>query len=312
MNTINLEEHNHVDDLRIQRAISGLTDQQVGLLQRLLAAHQDDPNAGDIEQPEEFGEFDHCVALIDLWLANDSPVRLGLERRQKLIQEFVGKSPRANDDQGRRSTPPAGRWFWTIAMAAAAVCLALASVLWINQQPVNSRNVMVSAAELRKNMLANPPADMLRWDWMLANELTADSNQFLGDVIWSDVLQQGYALLNIETSIEDLALYQLYLFEKLAEGNDTGVLGCEFRFDGYSSPFVVIIRPESKVTSLQRFSVQRNPDDAEVKSGPADDVEVSLIARSEPLLADPDVSMTSSKAVEEGIISSSGDPTITF
>ena len=158
MNMINLEEHNQIDDLRIARALSGLTSQQVEQLQRLVSTHEN-----DAETAKAFSEFDECVALVDLWLAERSPAKLDAGQRHKLVQHFAGQSPARVPDKRLTRTPPTGRWFWMLAVSAAAACLVLGSLVWISRPDGSLDNVLFSAAELRKQMLADPPDDMLRW-----------------------------------------------------------------------------------------------------------------------------------------------------
>ena len=110
--------------------------------------------------------------------------------------------------------------------------------------------------------------------------------------------------MNVTNRMEDPSVYELLLYEDLASEEQTiGILGCEFRFDGYSSPFVVIIRPDTKV-SPQQFAVHRALDEPNEHSGPADPGEINLIAKADPLDINPESAMTSDSARESSAISS--------
>lgn len=282
MNTINLEEHNKVDDLRIQRAISGLTERQLTELRELVAGQQRGDSRAESEA--EFGEFDHCVALVDVWLANRSEISLSHDQRNRLVLQFAGGSPDRAMAVSRKiaATSPAGRWFWSTLLAAAAVCFTLASVIWMNQTQSHITEVVnVSADQLRQQMLDDPPKDMLRWVWLPVNSDRNDdqADPFMGDVVWSDILQQGFALLHIDQPVADAALYQLFLYDSLVEDSDSGILCCEFRFDGYATPFVVTIQPGSEVSEPRKFSVQRSIEEPKLTAGPSEFEGIELVAQ---------------------------------
>lgn len=301
MNTIKMEDQNRIDDLQIQRAISGLTEQQFATLCDLVGRQSQDasdaPQAND-DSGEEFTGFDECVALVDVWMASDSDVTLSADMRRQLLDKFAGGSPDRNLSQKHRvPVRSRRRWFYSVALAAAVICLTLASVAWITRPGPDGTRMQFSAAELRKQMLADPPEDMLRWGWMgnLAMEPENAEKRFLGDVIWSDRLQLGYALMNVHSPISDPSLYQLRLFQQLEDQLGPGILCGEFRFDGYSEPFVIVIRPESEVASPQRFVVNRSPDEPQETAGPSANEEIELLAE-----ANPDPQMLTDHATSEG------------
>ena len=69
MNTINLEKQNQIDDLRIQRAIAGLSAKDQEALRDLIGRTPIDPASNDDADTEfgvgsdiEFNDFEHCVA----------------------------------------------------------------------------------------------------------------------------------------------------------------------------------------------------------------------------------------------------------
>ena len=73
MNTINLEKQNQIDDLRIQRAIAGLSAKDQEALRDLIGRTPIDPASnGDADTESsagsdiEFNDFEHCVALVDV------------------------------------------------------------------------------------------------------------------------------------------------------------------------------------------------------------------------------------------------------
>ena len=192
MNTINLEKQNQIDDLRIQRAIAGLSAKDQEALRDLIGRTPTDPASNDDADTEsgvgsdiEFNDFEHCVALVDVWLAEHSEVTLNSDQRTRLLDQFGGGSPdRLRGMRGirqasrNRKTSPDGRWFLVSALVAASLCLVLASTLWVNHPESSQQKTLASAAELRQQMLENPPADMLRWAWndqnVQATELHAE------------------------------------------------------------------------------------------------------------------------------------------
>jgi len=327
MNKFNPENQNRIDNLRIQQAISGLDqDEQQALRQlverteqaelaelaeRELAEQQAILNTDNhvpgnsVDAGEEFGEFQQCVALVDVWLASNSEVTLTADQRRRLLKQFVNEpvnepvkgrfgerlsDGNPNHRRGDRgwSARILGGWRMAAVAVAATVCLMLASSLWINPaSTVDSANSIqsTSVAELRKQMLADPPTDMLRWVWNGgANDSTAEV--FWGDVIWSDVRQRGYALLDIRTPIEDPYLYQIRIFQEIQDELPKGIVCGEFRFDGYASPFVVVLRPEETVSSPQQFTVARSPDEPNNDvSGPNINQGISLVAEANSSVA---------------------------
>ena len=308
MNTINLEKQNQIDDLRIQRAIAGLSAKDQEALRDLIGRTPIDPASnGDADTESsagsdiEFNDFEHCVALVDVWLAEHSEVTLNSDQRTRLLDQFGGGSPdRLRGMRGTRrasrirKTSPDGRWFLVSALVAASLCLVLASTLWVNHPESSQQKTLASAAELRQQMLEDPPADMLRWAWndqnVQATELHAEP-VFMGDVIWSDLLQKGYALLRSDAPVADPALYQLRLFQMIEDKIGEGVICSEFRFDEYTTPFVIVIRPDTNVKNPQRFTVGRSPEEPAEISGPNDVESVALFAEATPaetVMLDPE------------------------
>lgn len=169
MNTINFDEHNQIDDLRIRRAISGLDESQMRQLialyrERDREDEQADPDGfndfNDLSEFDGFNEFDHCVGVLDVWLASDSWACLENDQKKRLMSAFAemktdAVKPAARID-GRETWPADSRqgpgnqprwrpvtrsnWFLATLVPVAAALMVLAALPFGADRATNRNN----------------------------------------------------------------------------------------------------------------------------------------------------------------------------
>ncbi len=279
MNTINFEEHNRLDDLRIQQAISGLSDSETAELERLEKAL----NLG--EQP--FNDYDKCVALVDMWVANESGIGLDPEQtRQAMVGALPFLKPTTSSpdrhnqlDTSRKRKRSLQIKFWSVSLSLVAGLMLLTAVTYMTPA-TDKPSSNVTASAMRAKFIDQSAEDMLRWQWM---DPTVPNPVSVGDIVWSDLLQHGFALLNMP-GIEDPAVYQLLVFEDWDDHeNQNGVLCAEFRFDTQESPFVLMLRPLEKINDPMQFIVRRQHSQDEPLTGPNANQAIRLVAEAEKI-----------------------------
>jgi hypothetical protein len=209
-------------DLLADQATGGLTDEEAGELEALLA---------DSEMNAQ--SFELAAAAIALAEMKIEPMPAGLEAKlARSAQEYFatakGEIHESIHDQPtqafRWSEPKPTRsyfgWFgWA---AAAAACVVLAFTFFSNQNRINQLQARIdqlsasptpvpSLAELRDRLKASG-GEVASAEWQKGS--VKETETVSGEVVWSDAKQEGYMTFRgLPVNDPSLQAYQLWMFE---------------------------------------------------------------------------------------------------
>ncbi len=236
-------------ELLADQALEGLGDAETRELETLLRQH-----------PQV--EIDSCfeaVAALDMALvAGDrEPMPEALAARLTArADEWIAAEGRSAASKSRPVIKSdrriEGPRLWWAPWLVAAASLAVASVVWFGRTP--SPGAPASIENQFARFVAEPPADFVQVAWGAIGKGIALPDDFTGEVVWSDALNEGYMVFDgLPQNDPTVEQYQLWVFDS-TRPEATPVDGGVFDIDA-SGRVIVPITTKIPVRDAAAFAV---------------------------------------------------------
>ncbi len=248
-------------ELLADRAIAGLDDHQASELQQLFQEHS----------IEDDLSFDLTAAAIDLAVGQEANEGLPSHLRSQVMEsakatmltdqsadairmQAVDPAPEKSlhHDRLESGKPPFSRrdLLWGVTLAAS---LLLVLIAWWPSKPTDSnQEITLTAAKLRERWQTAPPNDLVKVKWASPDKSLQGE---LGEVAWSDDLQQGYmTFTGLKPNDPTKEQYQLWIFDKNRD-EKYPVDGGVFDVDQETGETIVMIDQKIKVDTATLFAI---------------------------------------------------------